>query len=302
MDDTIKTFIGSILAPASLLAIFAFFLVLWRTRSLHALVMRCWGLMSGSADLVDGDVKSYGKELHNLSYFQVLTGLRIRSLDEATRLIAWAREHRLDLRNAAWCGRYFDAKALRVKTETLPGRAGRIGLVAFVAVELLISLSVFLFFASASKVYFQFKQSGTHFYLSHEGARKWFPTEFSSGAGTAPLDADVCRQNISDEYLEASGFTRKESFDICSILAADDAKSRIDSLLRQQKGQSFGLLVIFAILILPSGLWLVRIGYARELDERLSRLSPEAVPRPVGQRRERRLARIAERRRLLLRK
>ncbi|MEH6421451.1 DUF6216 family protein [Pseudomonas sp. CGJS7] len=299
MDDAIQTFISSLLAPATLAAILAFLVVLWRTRSIHALVMRCWSLMSGNFELVDGEIRSYGKELHNLSYFQVLTGLRIRSLDEADRLIAWARQRRIDLRDAAWCAGYFDQKNLRVRVEAIPGSRVRISLVMFVMTWFLISLAVFLFFSSSSKAYFQFKESQSSFYLSHQEARRWYPLSFFAGSEDLPLNVAVCREIIADKYLEEAGFTRPESFDLCAVLTAEDAKLQIDTMLRKQKKDAMGLFAMLMVFLVLPGIELRRIVYARNLAERLSQPDGGISYRAEGWRNLRRSS-IAKRRKFLL--
>ena len=98
MDSVSVAQFSSVLAalvPAML--VLGFFVVVWRTGSLHVLMRRIWLLVHGRQEISDPTIRAFVDEQTNLMSFRMFSGVRAASLEEAHQLIEWTKLNQVDI-------------------------------------------------------------------------------------------------------------------------------------------------------------------------------------------------------------
>ena len=241
---TITQFGGALAALVPLVLIAGFAIVMWRTVSLHTLLRRLWLMVHGSEDISEPKIRAYVDEQTNLMSFRMFSGVQAASLEEAHQLIAWAQHHRVDLRQIAACGRFFDTGLRQVRKQDLPSRP-----------YLYAHAAGFLFFLFASigcawlmlipQVPFTFKASERTFLASESSAQTLWPPVFFN---RAPLKKGDCDQPLAANAARTS-FTEAEVKTLCEFLPTDEWPPHLASKLKEQRWfLFFGTLLSLALL------------------------------------------------------
>jgi hypothetical protein len=267
---TITQFGGALAALVPLVLIAGYVIVIWRTVSLHTLLRRLWLLVHGSEDISDPQIRAYVDEQTNLMSFRMFSGVQAASLDEAHQLIAWAQLHRVDLRQIAVCGRYFDTALRQVRKQDLPSRP-----------YLYAHAAAFLFFLFAStgcawlmlipQVPFTFKASERTFLASESSAQTLWPPVFLN---RNPLKKSDCDQPLAANAARTS-FTEAEVKTLCEFLPMEEWPPQLASQLKEQRWFLFtGLLFFLALL----GYVVVVVNKVIAAKDLLARGLPPALP------------------------
>lgn len=227
---TITQFGGALAALVPLVLIAGFVIVIWRTVSLHTLLRRLWLLVHGSEDISDPKIRAYVDEQTNLMSFRMFSGVQAASLEEAHQLIAWAQLHRVDLRQIAACGRYFDTGLRQVRKQDLPSRPYLFAQIAVFVVSLVGSLA-FAWLLLIPQVPFTFK-SGERTFLATESSAQtlWPPVLFNRN----PLKKGDCDQPLAANAARTS-FTEAEVKALCELLPAKEWPEHLASKLKEQR-------------------------------------------------------------------
>jgi hypothetical protein len=228
----LPAFLGA-LAPLAVLG--GFLWLCFRTESRHVLMYRIWRLLHGSQSIHDPEVNAYIEEQSSLMSFRFLTGVNVKSLANARRLIQWARFHDIELQAIGWCGEYFDPDLRQVRTQKLPSawvQSLKFGALVLVWV---------LFFASSlgianDRAGYQFKSSGHWFYVRGEAATSLWPFKSES------LKKSDCEKDSSANALRTS-FTESEVGSLCEMLASPEMGETVKKTVFNQR-------VTFALLLL----------------------------------------------------
>lgn len=271
MDFATITQFGSALAaliPLVLIAGFA--IVIWRTVSLHTLLRRLWLLVHGSEDISDPQIRAYVDEQTNLMSFRMFSGVQAASLDEAHQLIAWAQHHRVDLRQIAACGRYFDTGLRQVRKQDLPSRPYLFAHIAAFAVFLIGSL-LCAWLMLIPQVPFTFKASERTFLAAETSAQTLWPPAFFN---RNPLKKGNCDQPLAANAARTS-FTEAEVKTLCEFLPTGEWPPHLASKLKEQRWFLFTGLLFFLALLGYVAVVVNKVIAAKDL---LARGLPPALP------------------------
>lgn len=267
---TITQFGGALAALVPLVLIAGFVIVIWRTVSLHTLLRRLWLLVHGSEEISDPWIRAYVDEQTNLMSFRMFSGVHAASLEEAHQLILWAQVHRVDLRQIAACGRYFDTGLRRVRKHDLPSRPYLFAQISVFVVSLIGSLA-FAWLMLIPQVPFTFKAS-EHTFLAAESSAQtlWPPVLFNRN----PLKKGDCDQSLAANAARTS-FTEAEVKTLCELLSADEWPAHLASKLKEQRWSLFVCLLFSLVLLGRAVLVLNKVVSAKDL---LARGLPSTLP------------------------
>ena len=241
---TITQFGGALAALIPLVLLVGFVVVIWRTVSLHTLLRRLWLLVHGSDEISDPKIRSYVDEQTNLMSFRMFSGVQAASLEEAHQLIAWAQLHRVDLRQIAACGHYFDTGLRQVRKQDFPSRPYLFAQIAVFVVSLVGSI-VCAWLLLIPQVPFTFKASERTFLASESSAQTLWPPVFFN---RTPLKKGDCDQPLAANAARTS-FTEAEVKTLCEFLPTDEWPPHLASKLKEQRWfLFFGTLLSLALL------------------------------------------------------
>lgn len=267
---TITQFGGALAALVPLVLIAGFATVIWRTVSLHTLLRRLWLLVHGSEDISDPKIRAYVDEQTNLMSFRMFSGVQAASLEEAHQLIAWAQLHRVDLRQIAACGCYFDTGLRQVRKQDLPSRTHLFARIAMFVVSLICSL-VFAWLMLIPQVPFTFKASERTFLATESSAQTlWPPVLFNRN----PLKKGDCDQPLAANAARTS-FTEAEVKTLCEFLPTDEWPPHLASKLKEQRWFLFVCLLFFLALLGYVAVVVNKVIAAKDL---VARGLPPALP------------------------
>lgn len=267
---TITQFGGALAALVPLVLIAGFATVIWRTVSLHTLLRRLWLLVHGSEDISDPKIRAYVDEQTNLMSFRMFSGVQAASLEEAHQLIAWAQHHRVDLRQIAACGRYFDTALRQVRKQDLPSRPYLFAHIAAFVVFLIGSLFC-AWLMLIPQVPFTFKASERTFLAAESSAQTlWPPVVFNRN----PLKKGDCDQPLAANAARTS-FTEAEVKALCELLPAKEWPEHLASKLKEQRWFLFVCLLFFLALLGYVAVVVNKVIAAKDL---VARGLPPALP------------------------
>lgn len=267
---TITQFGGALAALIPLVLIAGFVVVIWRTVSLHALLRRLWLLVHGSDEISDPKIRAYVDEQTNLMSFRMFSGVHAASLEEAHQLIAWAQFHRVDLRQIAACGHYFDTGLRQVCKQDLPSRTHLSTQIAVFVVSLVGSLA-FAWLMLIPQVPFTFKTSERTFLAAESSAQTLWPPFFFN---RNPLKKSDCDQPLEANAARTS-FTESEVKTLCELLPADEWPAHLASKLKELRWSLFVCLLFSLVLLGRAVLVFNKVVSAKDL---LARGLPSTLP------------------------
>ncbi len=267
---TITQFGGALAALVPLVLIAGFAIVIWRTVSLHTLLRRLWLLVHGSEDISDPKIRAYVDEQTNLMSFRMFSGVQAASLEEAHQLILWAQVHRVDLRQIAACGRYFDTGLRQVRKQDLPSRPYLFAQIAVFVVSLIGSLA-FAWLMLIPQVPFTFKASERTFLAAESSAQTLWPPVFFN---RNPLRKGDCDQPLAANAARTS-FTEAEVKTLCEFLPTDEWPPHLASKLKEQRWSLFTCLLFFLALLGYVAVVVNKVIAAKDL---VARGLPPALP------------------------
>ena len=120
--EGIRSTLGILASLTPVVLLTFFFFVIYRTQSIYVLLARVWRIAVGAKPIEDQEIRRYADDIHSLTYFRFVSNLKVSSLAQAKSAIIWAERNRLDLRDVARCGEYFDVERLEVRQEKIPRR------------------------------------------------------------------------------------------------------------------------------------------------------------------------------------
>ena len=267
---TITQFGGALAALIPLVLLVGFVVVIWRTVSLHTLLRRLWLLVHGSDEISDPKIRAYVDEQTNLMSFRMFSGVQAASLEEAHQLIQWAQLHRVDLRQIAACGHYFDTGLRQVRKHAFPSRPYLFAQIAVFAVSLVGSM-VFAWLLLIPQVPFTFKASERTFLATESSAQTLWPPFFFN---RNPLKKGDCDQPLAANAARTS-FTEAEVKTLCELLPADEWPEHLASKLKEQRWSLFICTLFFLALLARAVVVLNKVVSAKDL---LARGLPSALP------------------------
>ena len=253
---SITQFGGALTALAPLLLILGFAFVIWRTVSLHTLLRRLWLLVHGSEEISDPKIRAYVDEQTNLMSFRMFSGVQAASVEEAHQLIAWTQHHRVDLRQIAACGRYFDTGLRQVRKHLLPSSSYLFAQIAFFTLLLM----GFIVLMAIPQVPFTFKDSGRTFLANESLAKPLWPL-------LQPLKTSDCDQSL-DAIAERTSFTLDEVKIVCDLLSAKNWPQHVESELKKQRWVLFVYALVSLALLCHVFFVVNAVGRAKDLSAR----------------------------------
>ena len=253
---TITQFGGALAALVPLVLIAGFAIVMWRTVSLHTLLRRLWLMVHGSEDISEPKIRAYVDEQTNLMSFRMFSGVQAASLEEAHQLIEWAQHHRVDLRQIAACGRYFDTGLRQVRKHTFPSSSYLFAKISFFTL-LLMGLVVLM---AIPQVPFTFKDSGRTFLANESLAKPLSPL-------LQPLKKSDCDQSW-DALAERTSFTLDEVKIVCDLLSAKNWSQHVESELKKQRWVLFVYALVSLALLCHVFFVVYAVGRAKDLSAR----------------------------------
>lgn len=233
----------------------------WRTRSTHLFITRMWRLVAGKQDFSDREIGRFLEQRHKLLKFRFHSGLAVRTLPQAKRMVAWSSKHDEELSDVQACGNLFDIEECRLREERLPGSWHQFW--SGIAMVLLIWALVFLAGgAAATRAILQMKESGTWLTVSSDSVRGLFDGEV--------VTTKDCTQG-SGGVASKLGVTALEASSICDALADPATAQFVASSVRGQRA-AFGTLTLSALFLWIMLLRSMRRGFAaKEMQKRLRR-------------------------------
>lgn len=267
---TITQFGGALAALVPLVLITGFVIVIWRTVSLHTLLRRLWLLVHGSEEISDPQIRAYVDEQTNLMSFRMFSGVQAASLEEAHQLIQWAQINRVDLRQIAACGHYFDTGLRQVRKQDFPARPYLFAQIAVFAVSLVGSLAL-AWLMLIPQVPFTFKSSERTFLASESSAQTLWPPVFFN---RNPLKKSDCDQPLAANAARTS-FTEAEVKTLCELLSATEWAEHLAIQLKEQRWSLFVCLLFLLALL---GRMVVLVNKVVSAKDLLARGLSSTVP------------------------
>lgn len=240
MDSFTISLLPSALAVAvPLFGLLSFLWVIWRTESLHVLKRRLWLLVHGSQEVSDPVIRAYVEEQTSLMAFRMFSGIRASSLEEAQKLLQWAKLNGLELRKIGRCGEYFDPELRQVRVHKLPSLFRQtLQLIAAIALFACALTGVALL--PVSQVLFTFKETQHSFLAGRASAQTaWPPAPFNANL----LRPSDCSQAVAANAVRTS-FSEEEVTLVCQLLKD---KGWHEYLRSQLKMQRWSLVLLAAV-------------------------------------------------------
>lgn len=266
----ITQFGGALAALIPLVLIAGFVIVIWRTVSLHTLLRRLWLLVHGSEEISDPKIRAYVDEQTNLMSFRMFSGVQAASLEEAHQLIQWAQINRVDLRQIAACGRYFDTGLRQVRKHAFPSRPCLSAQIT-VSIVLLFASIVFAWLMLIPQVLFTFTKSEHTFLATESSAQAVWPPSFFN---RHPLRAGDCDQPLAVNAASTS-FTEAEVKTLCEMFSDQERPAYLAIKLREQRWLLLACTMFLLVLFACVAVALNRVVSAKHL---LARGLPSTLP------------------------
>lgn len=199
--------------------------VCWRTRSTHVLISRIWRLIYGKTAMADREIGKFIENRNRLVTFRFFSGLPVRTLPQAKRLIQWSTVNNEEIADIRACGDLFDLEACRLNVERIPGRFARF---AMWLAALVLTVMVVLSAAGGltDRALLQFKESKKWFLISEQSATPW--------AGSGVLTKKDCIEATGTQPVTTS-FASDEATVICKALRDADMPAFIKQTVAQQR-------------------------------------------------------------------
>ncbi len=236
--------------------------VLWRTGSAHMLRLRVWNLAYGKDVAIDERIRSFIEGRTSLMAFRYVSGVSMRSLESARRLVKWLEDNDEDVSTIALAGQYFDREELRLN-EKLPSKH----LLLFLIFSMTLAWVAFtatgtLWFTERG--YFSVKESGKRFSATATDIQ-------SIGLYLASDRTTLNSQRCSESPIPKGEFSDKEAQLLCSFLLDSEFKPFVESAVRAQRAFLTVLVVFFGIGFAFMVMKIRQADCVLEMDRRLKR-------------------------------
>ena len=236
--------------------------ICWRTRSSHIVLTRIWRIAFGPAMQTDDEIAQFIEERNRLVTFRFHSGLPVRTLTQAKRLIQWSRDNDEEVGTIRACGELFDLEACYPRSERVPKPWQQLVVGAITLAFLIAAVSAGIG-AWTDRAMLQFKESKTWFFLSNESA--------VSFSGNARLTRKQCADLSIDNHVPMPPFSPEEVLALCKAFDSSDIGDDVRRYVSQQRF-GFGLLgVLLALGTWSCGLVFFRNECAMGLKRRLDR-------------------------------
>lgn len=233
--------------------------ICWRTRSSHVLMTRIWRLVFGKSVMADRDIAKFIESRNRLVTFRFFSGIPVRTLTHAKRLIHWSTVNDEEIADIRACGELFNREACRLEEHRIPGRA-----MQFLQWLVTWTLTSALLFALAGyfteSAVLQFKESKKWFFLSEQTA---IPLSGEGGLSTKSCTERQARASA------ASSFSVEEATIICKVLADPENPANVRQYVTQQRFLCAPFAFIFAYAALVSFFSFRRGYFASKMKERI---------------------------------
>jgi len=234
--------------------------ICWRTRSTHVVITRIWRLIFGKTAMADREIGKFIENRNRLVTFRFFSGMPVRTLAQAKRLLHWSAAHDEEIADIRACGDLFDLEACRLREERIPGRPLQV-----FQVLLLAGLAGVVILAGyglrMDQALLQFKES-----------QKWF---WLSDTNAVPLGGEglVSKKACLDDALpppNRTSFSDDEVSIICKAFRDSDTPAFVEKTVAQMRA----LLAPIGVVLLYWAwqCWLLfRCGiFARNIQQRIS--------------------------------
>lgn len=234
--ETVTSVANATSALLPLLMVVAFLWVILRTGSRHVLFRRIWQLVHGNQEISDPAVRAFVEEQSSLASFRMFSGLQVASLDEARRLLDWAKQCGVQMRTLSICGDYFDTELLQVRAQKLPGRGWQF-LKLVRAFLMFLALVACTFFAPSDRLLLTLKATDRDFLATTtEASRAW-------SWGAPPLRVSQCSESPAD-LAKRTGFTEQEIDILCPLMKEEGFSSYWRDSLKSQRWTLVALMAL----------------------------------------------------------
>lgn len=221
-------------------AIVMFVALFWlRAGSIHSVLERLWRLAAGNAEVQDQKLKRFVHEIRDLEKFRFIYGLKVDSIAELHRLLAWLDSYAIGIARAQRARRWIDLKSQDVIVS--PSRKYFVGktAVALLCVFLTVAASEIISYPSGL---FETKVSKVWFLMDTQSVRHIM--------GDWAIDPSVCGKGVS-EVQRLTGFSESESGTICKAFQDNSLQQVVRDAVKQQQWTGIAI-AVFALAFLIS--------------------------------------------------
>lgn len=221
-------------------------LLMWacaRTGSAHILTTRLWHLLLGKPELKSDSLSKYLDERDALMRFRLVTGIRVATVEQAERLVRWARSHGVDIDLIRAAGHHFDVSMPGFKRP--PGGP-------LVWIGVMVCAGLFLYgalIASAVGILtppvIRVVKSDTWYAVDPAQTSR-----FSGFVQRKPQGPKFALSDCKDQpsIVKATGFPAHDVDVLCEVMSTPDGEKALASAHNSQRG--------FTALLVAMLLWL----------------------------------------------
>jgi len=237
-------------------------LVVYRTGSVYALMDLAWRLFSKRDVDGESEIAKYMLERSEFMRFRFSTGLRVRTLQKAKELIAWAKDNGEDLGEVAACGKYFDLELVGLKNESELPKKWEMKYRAFVMILLVILAYGAILGGVYGRAVITINASGTFVYATTENASPT-PVDF-------PWEKQIfLRKEDCKSATRSAAFSEPDAKVVCELLVGNTGNSFVANAIKGQRylfGFFLCMLLIFGFI---AWRWLQAAVIVRMMKKRL---------------------------------
>ncbi len=266
---TISSFFTLTVAAAPILGTAAMFvlglIVWWRTGSSITILSRLWRLLHGKSSAAVPAISDYLGAQAEVARLCFETGAKLRTSQQAERLIAWSIRHDESLRDAAACGPYFDFEVPCLKDRSSQPRPMTIMAIGTAFVVLLLAILTVTLFSIPDRAILKLNTTGTWLSIDRETAK---PLTGAPGFALSACHADY-------KLITAhSGFSQADIGALCGAFKAENMASLgrfVDHSIQSQRRVFAVMAAIMAWWAWPAYTTLRHASKANAMRARLRR-------------------------------
>jgi hypothetical protein len=254
--ELISTFVQSIIPKiieitSILLIIISIITVVVRSGFNHIIWDRLWGLVAGKADAQDSTLKQFLLEERDIERFRVITGIKIKSLEEMHKLIELGQNKDIRLPRFANIKRWIDFNSPQIVHK--PSNINIAWRTALAILSLLFLICFIILTGIASTTI------TTDAYLTTNKSKITFKTDGEIVRGIFNQWSFNSSDCIKDktELIAKTHLSEQEINGICNALNTNYFKINVKNAIRKQ----LFLLIIFSVIVI----WLVISSMASAL-------------------------------------
>lgn len=264
MENLSTLSIDLLLKIAAPLGVFILLLFFWyRAGSTHSIMERMWRIVAGSTSISDPRLAAFMQETRELERFRFIYGIRIASLADLHRLLAWRARYRVPVVDIQLMRDWFD-----IKVESLFRRPSHLA----IAYKLAICLILFGGFVTAS--FYAVTQPAL---FKTNTSNVWFKTD---GITLEPLFQweHVSLHDCSKAdamSLQSMGFTAYEQEVICNGARDGSLQPLIEKAKTSTRKLGLSLQLILLVILTYCGLDALGAMMAYRLPKQLRQASSQ---------------------------